>query len=77
MDAAVEAAVAKVQESIDRLEAKNSERSRDIRKARKAGEIKPEDLTAAEERADKAEIRAVAEANKLRSRQRLASATRR
>jgi hypothetical protein len=63
MDAAVEAAVAKVQESIDRLEAKNSELVADIRKARKAGEIKPEDLAAAEERADKAEA-ALSEANK-------------
>lgn len=63
LDKAIEAAVAKVQESVDRLEAKNAELVGDLRKARKAGEIKPEDLTAAEERADKAEA-ALAETNK-------------
>lgn len=59
----IDAAVAKVQESIDKLEAKNAELVGDLRKARKAGEIKPEDLTAAEERADRAEA-ALAEAGK-------------
>lgn len=63
LDAAIEAAVSKVQESVDRLEAKNTELVGDLRKARKAGEIKPEDLTAAEERADRAEA-ALTEANK-------------
>lgn len=63
LDAAIEKAVAKVQESVDRLEAKNAELVGDLRKARKATEIKPEDLTAAEERADKLEA-ALAEANK-------------
>lgn len=57
IDAAVKAATDKVQESIDKLEAKNAELVGDLRKARKAGEIKPEDLTAAEERADKAEAK--------------------
>lgn len=63
LDAAIEKAVAKVQESVDRLEAKNAELVGDLRKARKATEIKPEDLTAAEERADKLEA-ALAEATK-------------
>lgn len=58
-----DAALAKMQESIDRLEAKNAELVGDLRKARKSSEIKPEDLAAAEDRADKAE-QALAEANK-------------
>jgi len=58
-----EAALAKLQESIDRLEAKNAELVGDLRKARKSSEIRPEDLAAAEERADKAEA-ALAEATK-------------
>ena len=44
--------------SVDRLEAKNAELVGDLRKARKSSEIKPEDLAAAEDRADKAEQRA-------------------
>jgi hypothetical protein len=63
IDAAVKAATDKIQESIDKLEAKNTELVGDLRKARKAGEIKPEDLHAAEDRADKAEA-ALNEANK-------------
>lgn len=67
VEAAVKAAVDKVQESIDKLEAKNSElldeKKAAERKLRAASEIKPEDLTAAEERADKAEA-ALADANK-------------
>lgn len=59
IDAAVTAAVAKVQESVDKLEAKNAEileeKKAAERKLRAASEIKPEDLTAAEERADNAE----------------------
>jgi hypothetical protein len=55
LDAAIEAATTKFQESIDRLESKNAEIVADLRKARKGAEIKPEDLQAAEERADKAE----------------------
>lgn len=58
IDAAIEKATGKVQESIDKLEAKNTELVADLRKARKTAEIKPEDLTAAEERADKAEAKA-------------------
>lgn len=67
LDKAVAAALAKAQESIDKLEAKNEELIADVRKAkqaaRSASEIKPEDLAAAEDRADKAET-ALAEANK-------------
>lgn len=59
IDKAIAAAVAKVQESVDRLESKNEELIAENRKAkaaaRAASEIKPEDLTAAEERAEKAE----------------------
>jgi hypothetical protein len=51
----IDAAVAKMQESIDKLESKNAELVADLRKARKTQEIKPEDLAAAEDRADKAE----------------------
>lgn len=53
LDAAIAAAVAKVQESVDKLEAKNKELIGENRKLKSAGEIKPEDLQAAEERADK------------------------
>lgn len=58
-----DAAIAKLQESIDRLEAKNAELVGDLRKARKSSEISPEALAAAEERADKAEA-ALAKAQK-------------
>lgn len=57
------AALARMQESIDRLEAKNAELIGENRRLKRAGEIKPEDLAAAEERADKAEA-ALAEATK-------------
>lgn len=57
------AALAKMQESIDRLEAKNAELIGENRRLKRAGEIKPEDLAAAEERADKAE-RALADATR-------------
>ena len=57
------AALAKMQESIDRLEAKNAELIGENRRLKRAGEIKPEDLAAAEDRADKAEA-ALAEATK-------------
>jgi ATP:corrinoid adenosyltransferase len=63
LDAAIEAATTKFQESIDRLETKNAEIVADLRKARKGAEIKPEDLQAAEDRADKAET-ALKEAQK-------------
>ena len=67
IDKAVEAAVSKVQESIDKLEAKNEELVGELRTAkaaaRKAGEIKPEDMQAVEDRAEKAEA-ALADANK-------------
>ena len=54
IDAAVEKASAKVQESIDRLEAKNKELVGELRQARKAGEIKPEDMEKVESERDKA-----------------------
>lgn len=54
LDAAIEAAVSKVQESVDRLEAKNKELIGDLRNARKAGEIKPEDVEKIEAERDKA-----------------------
>lgn len=67
IDKAVQAAVAKVQDSIDKLEAKNEELVGEVRKykaeARKAGDIKPEDLQAAEDARDKA-LADLAEANK-------------
>lgn len=63
MDKAIADAVARVQESVDKLEAKNRELIGENRKLKSAGEIKPEDLQAAEERADKAEA-ALAEAAK-------------
>jgi chromosome segregation ATPase len=74
VDAAVKGRTDKVQESIDRLEAKNTELVGDLRKARKAGEIKPEDLTAAEDRADKAEA-ALAELTSRSRKPRSPSAT--
>jgi len=55
IDTAVAAAVAKVQESVDKLTTKNDELIGENRKLKRGAEIKPEDLTAAEERADKAE----------------------
>lgn len=55
VDAAIAAAVAKVQESVDKLEAKNAELIGENRKLKSKGEIKPEDLAAESERADKAE----------------------
>lgn len=57
------AALAKMQESIDRLETKNAQLIGENRRLKRAGEIKPEDLAAAEDRADKAEA-ALAEATK-------------
>lgn len=67
LDAAVAAATGKLQESIDKLETKTAalldEKKTAERKLRAASEIKPEDLTAAEERADRAEA-ALAEAQK-------------
>lgn len=55
LEAAVEKATSALKESIDRLETKNKELIGENRKLKAAGEIKPEDLTAAEDRADKAE----------------------
>lgn len=59
LDAAVAKATAKFQESVEKLEAKNEELVAENRKAkaaaRAASEIKPEDMQAAEDRADKAE----------------------
>jgi hypothetical protein len=58
VDKAIAEAVGKVQESIDKLEKKNEELIGENRKLKRGAEIKPEDLQAAEERADKAEARA-------------------
>ena len=63
IDAAVKAATDKIQESIDKLEKKNDELIGENRKLKRGTEIKPEDLQAAEDRADKAEA-ALADANK-------------
>jgi hypothetical protein len=63
LDKAIADAVAKVQESIDRLESKNEQLIGENRKLKRGAEIKPEDLQAAEDRADKAEA-ALSEANK-------------
>ncbi len=63
LDAAIAKAVGPLKESIDKLESKNAEIVGENRRLKRAGEIKPEDLAAAEERADKAEA-ALAEANK-------------
>lgn len=62
LDKAIATAVGKVQESVDRLEAKNEEVIGENRKlkqqVRAAGEITPETLQAAEDRAEKAEAKA-------------------
>ncbi len=63
IDKAIADAVGKVQESIDKLETKNEQLIGENRKLKRGAEIKPEDLTAAEERAEKAET-ALAAANK-------------
>lgn len=63
VDAAIAKAVAAVQESVDRLEAKNEQLIGENRKLKRGAEIKPEDLAAAEDRADKAET-ALKEAQK-------------
>lgn len=58
VDAAIEKAMGPLKESVDKLTTKNEELIGENRKLKRAGEIKPEDLTAAEERADKAETKA-------------------
>lgn len=63
LDAAIAKAVGPLNESISKLEDKNTELVAGLRKARTASEIKPEDLAAAEDRADKAET-ALAESKK-------------
>jgi hypothetical protein len=55
IDAAVKAANDKLQESIDKLEAKTEQLIGENRKLKRGADIKPEDLQAAEDRADKAE----------------------
>lgn len=57
VEAAVKAATEKFQESINKLEEKNQELIGENRKLKRGAEIKPEDLEAAEGRADKAEAR--------------------
>ncbi|MBO9602552.1 MAG: hypothetical protein J7496_08600 [Novosphingobium sp.] len=65
--AALEAAITKatepLKESISKLEGKNEELVGENRKLKRGAEIKPEDLQAAEDRADKAE-KALDDANK-------------
>jgi hypothetical protein len=63
IDAAIEKAVGPLKDSIGKLEGKNDELISENRKLKRGAEIKPEDLAAAEDRADKAE-RALAEAQK-------------
>lgn len=55
LDAAIAKAVGPLKESVDKLETKNAEIVGENRRLKRAGEIKPEDLAAAEDRADKAE----------------------
>ena len=55
LDAAIQKAVGPLKDSIDKLETKNTEIVGENRRLKRAGEIKPEDLAAAEDRADKAE----------------------
>lgn len=63
LDAAIEKAVGPLKDSVTKLETKNEELIGENRKLKRGAEIKPEDLTAAEERADKAE-KALAEVQK-------------
>lgn len=55
IDAAIEKAVGPLKESVAKLEDKNSEIISENRRLKKGADIKPEDLQAAEDRADKAE----------------------
>jgi len=55
IDAAIEKAVGPLKDSIGKLETKNEELIGENRKLKRGADIKPEDLTAAEDRADKAE----------------------
>jgi hypothetical protein len=64
VEKAIADAVAKVQESVDKLTSKNEELIGENRRLKRGAEIKPEDLQAAEDRADKAET-ALKEAQKL------------
>lgn len=57
IDAAIEKATSGLKESIDKLTSKNEELIGENRKLKRGAEIKPEDLQAAEDRADKAEAR--------------------
>lgn len=57
IDAAIARVTEKFEESVAKLETKNTELVGDLRKARKSSEIKPEDLAAAEDRAEKAEAK--------------------
>ena len=58
LDAAVEKATSALKESIGKLETKNEELIGENRKLKRGAEIKPEDLEAAEKRADAAEAKA-------------------
>jgi hypothetical protein len=63
LDAAIEKAIGPLKDSVTKLETKNEELIGENRKLKRGAEIKPEDLTAAEDRADKAE-KALAEVQK-------------
>lgn len=57
LDAAIEKAVGPLKESVTNLESKRDELIAENRRLKRGAEVKPEDLQAAEERADKAEAR--------------------
>jgi hypothetical protein len=57
LDAAIEKAVGPLKDSIGKLETKNEELIGENRKLKRGAEIKPEDLEAAEKRADTAEAK--------------------
>ena len=57
LDAAIEKAVGPLKTSIENLESKRDELITENRKLKRGAEIKPEDLQAAEDRADKAEAK--------------------
>jgi hypothetical protein len=63
LDAAIEKAIGPLKSSVENLETKRDELIAENRKLKRGAEIKPEDLTAAEERADKAE-KALADAQR-------------
>jgi hypothetical protein len=63
LDAAIEKAIGPLKSSVENLETKRDELIAENRKLKRGAEIKPEDLQAAEDRADKAE-KALADAQR-------------